>query len=307
MAAMECDVLIIGGGPAGLTAGMYTARRKLETIIVDKALPGGQMNLTHEIQNWPGTQTITGQELSKNMAEHAKKSGAKIIADEIEDVDPDGEHKKARGIINEYKAKAVIICTGGKHRPLNVPGEEELTGKGVSYCATCDAPFYKGKEVAVIGGGNSALEDSIYLHKIASKVHLIHRRDEFRAEPHRIEKAKKLGIHLITPKNAAKFEKTPEGKVKITFKEGGSITVDGVFISIGYVPATAMFKDTGLECDDKAYIKVNSQQETNVPGMYAAGDITGRLAQIVVAAGDGAVAGMNAYKYVQKPYWSDKK
>ncbi len=304
MDRIECDVLIIGAGPAGLTAAMYTARRKLNTIVVEKALPGGQMQLTMDIENYPGFEKINGPELAEKMKKQAEKFGAKIEYDMITKVSVEGNIIKAVGNSKEYKAKTMIIATGGEHRHLKVPGEQELAGKGVSYCATCDALFYKGKEVAVIGGGNSAVEDAIYLSGVAEKVHLIHRRNEFRADPDRVEKMKELGVDIITPKSPAKFEKTEEGKVKITFNEGGEIEVDGVFISVGYIPSAEVFKGTNLEFTKSGHIKVDEQQRTNLPGVFAAGDITGRLAQIAVAVGEGALAGMNAYKYIQKPYWS---
>ncbi len=303
MSEIECDVLIIGAGPAGLAASIWTSRRKLSTVVVEKAMPGGQMLLAHDIENYPGIERISGQELAERMKKHAEKFGAKIVYDMITRVYTEGDKKKAVGNTNTYTAKALIIATGGQHRPLKVPGEEELVGKGVAYCATCDAPFYKGKEVAVIGGGNSAVEDAIYLSKIASKTYIVHRREEFRAEPDRVEEMERLGVEKILGKSPEKFEKKEDGRIVVHFKEGGSLEVDGVFVSIGYIPASELFKETGIEFTETGHIKTDLQQRTNIPGIFAAGDVTGRLAQIATAVGDGAVAGMNAYKYIQKPYW----
>lgn len=297
------DLIIIGAGPAGISAGIYAIRRGLKTVILEKASVGGQMLLTNEIENWPGFEMISGSDLAGRMESHVKKLGVEVKAEEVIGMSLDGDVKKVATREKEYETRAVIIATGGQHRKLGIKGEGEFAGKGVSYCATCDAPFFKDKAVAVVGGGNIAAEDSLYLSEIASKTYLIHRKDSLRAEEAIQEKLKKKGVEFIL--NSEIEEILGEKFVNsIKIKGGKTLKVDGVFISIGIVPSTTMTKGAGVELDEKGYVKVNREQETNVPGVFAAGDVTGGVMQISTAVGEGCIAALSAYKHVKKPYWS---
>ena len=296
------DLVIIGAGPAGISAGIYAVRRSLKTIILEKASVGGQMLLTNEIENWPGFEMISGSDLAGRMESHAKKLGVEIKTGEVIGMNLDGDVKKLTTRDGEHETKAVIIATGGQHRKLGIKGEDEFAGKGVSYCATCDAPFFKGKTVAVVGGGNIAAEDALYLSEVASKVYLVHRKGALRAEEAIQERLKKKGVEFIL--TAEVEEIAGENFVNsIKLKNGKTIKVDGVFISIGIVPSTTMAKAAGVGLDDKGYVKVNREQETSVPGVFAAGDATGGVMQISTAVGEGCIAALSAYKHVKKPYW----
>ncbi len=296
------DLVIIGAGPAGISAGIYAVRRNLKTVILEKASVGGQMLLTNDIENWPGFEMISGSDLAKRMESHAKKLGVEIKTGEVIGMSLDGDVKKLTTRDGEYETKAIIIASGGQHRKLGIKGEDEFAGKGVSYCATCDAPFFKGKAVAVVGGGNIAAEDALYLSEIASKVYLIHRKESLRAEEAIQKRLKEKGVEFIL--NAEVEEISGETFVNsIKLKDGKSIEVNGIFISIGIVPSTTMAKAAGVELDKKGYVKVNREQETNVQGVFAAGDVTGGVMQISTAVGEGCIAALSAYRYVKKPYW----
>ncbi|MBU4201960.1 MAG: thioredoxin-disulfide reductase [Candidatus Altiarchaeales archaeon] len=296
------DLVIVGAGPAGISAGIYAVRRSLKTIILEKASVGGQMLLTNEIENWPGFEMISGSDLAGRMESHAKKLGVEIKTGEVIGMNLDGDVKKLTTRDGEHETKAVIIATGGQHRKLGIKGEDEFAGKGVSYCATCDAPFFKGKTVAVVGGGNIAAEDALYLSEVASKVYLVHRKDSLRAEEAIQERLKEKGVEFIL--NSEVEEILGENFVNsIKLKGGKTLEVNGVFISIGIVPSTTMAKAAGVELDDKGYVKVNREQETSVPGVFAAGDVTGGVMQISTAVGEGCIAALSAYKHVKKPYW----
>ncbi len=300
------DIVIVGGGPAGLAAGLYAARRNLKTIILSETL-GGQMALAHIIENYPGIEPISGIELAEKMKRQAEKFGcefkiAKVVSLELKD-----EIKKVKTPEKEYSAKIVIIATGSHYRRLKVEGEEKFIGKGVSYCSSCDGPLFKGKKVAVIGGSDAAVTSAIYLSEIASETYLIHRRDELRAEAANIEHLKKTPVKIIWNSVVEKIE-GDKFVNKIIIKnvktnEIKELEVDGVFIEIGEVPTTEIVKAAGVEVNEKNFIKVNEKLETNIPGVYAAGDVTGSLAQIVVAAAEGAEAATNAYLYLKGGFY----
>jgi len=297
------DLIIIGAGPAGISAGIYAVRRSLKTIILEKASVGGQMLLTNEIENWPGFEMISGSDLAGRMESHAKKLGVEIKTGEVIGMSLEGDVKKLTTRDGEYETKAVIIASGGQHRKLGIKGEDEFAGKGVSYCATCDAPFFKGKAVAVVGGGNIAAEDALYLSEVASKVYLVHRKDALRAEEAIQERLKEKGVEFMLN---SEVEEISGDKFVDSIKlknNGKSLDVDGIFISIGIVPSTTMAKAAGVGLDDKGYVKVSREQETNVLGVFAAGDATGGVMQISTAVGEGCIAALSAYKYVKKPYW----
>ncbi len=310
-ASGEYDLVIIGGGPGGLTAAIYASRRNLKTLVVEKSVFGGNVALTTTIENYPGFKSIDGKELAKRFEEHARAAGAELVIDEIVDIQKSEEGFMLRGIEGEYKAKAIVISSGSKHRPLDVPGEKEFLGKGVSYCATCDAPFYKGKTVAVVGGGNAAVKDANYLSDICKKVYLIHRRNEFRAEEADVQKLReKNNVEFVLDSVIEEIigdDKVKKIRVKnVKTGEEKELELDGIFIDIGEIPNTDLFKALSIQTDKKGYIEVNRKMETNVPGVFAAGDVTGGLAQIVTAAAEGAVAAISAYEFIKKPYWAKK-
>ncbi len=300
------DVIILGAGPAGLSAGIYATRRNLKTLIISKDI-GGQINLATDIENYPGVEKISGIELSDVMKKQCDKFGAEFITDNFVKLELEGDVKK---ISTEHKgvfeAASVIIATGASHRTLGVKGEKELTGRGISYCATCDGPMFKGKKVAVVGGGDSALTSAVYLADLAEKVYVIHRRDSFRAEEANVKQAEeKPNIEFVFDSVLEEFIGSPMlQKIVIKNKKTGEtkeLEVEGCFVEIGSVPSTALAQAAGVKLDDKGYIVVNEEMETNLPGVFAAGDVTGRLAQVAVAVGQGAIAGTNAYYYVKKP------
>lgn len=305
---MDYDVVIVGGGPAGLTAGIYCVRRNLKTVLLEKMALGGQMLMAGCVENYPGFKSISGSELAEKMESQARELGLEISSDEVTEMTLDSEAKTLKTAGGkEYKTKAVIIASGGQHRKLDVKGEEEYLGRGVSYCATCDAPFYKGKTVAVVGGGNTAVDEALYLADVADKLYLIHRRDKLRAEEVRHKRLEEKKVELILDSVVEEVcgDKTVTHlKVKNTVSgEVTELKVDGVFISIGSMPASEPAKKAGVDVDEKGFIKVNNRQETNIPGVYAAGDVTGGIQQVATAVGEGCTAALQAYEYIENPYW----
>lgn len=291
----DFDVVIVGGGPAGLTAAIYCVRRKLNTAVVERLALGGQMLLTNEIGNWPGDKLISGVDLAARMEEHAKSLGVNFIFDEANGIDVSGAEKKVLLRDRPLSCKALILAMGGQHKKLKVKGEEEYAGKGVSYCATCDGPFFKGKAIAVAGGGNMALEDALYMSEMASKVYLIS--PKITAEEVLTDKVKASQAEIITDELA---EISGETLVKkITLKSGRSLDVEGVFIAVGSKPSTELASEAGVELDERGFIKVGRGMETNVKGVFAAGDVTGGIPQISTAVGDGATAALKAYGHVK--------
>jgi thioredoxin reductase (NADPH) len=301
------DVIIIGGGPGGMTAAIYAAKREMKTLLIEKGPFGGYMLLTNKIENYPGFLKVSGSELSEKMEEQVRSLTVDIVSAEAMKLHLEGNIKKVDTTEGTYEGKAIILAVGGGHKKLEVKGEKEYTGRGVSYCSTCDAPFYKGRTVAVVGGGNSAISDALYLSDVAKKVYLIHRRDALRAEETRQAELRKRGVEILLNTgideiagdklvNAIQIRDLSDNQVK-------RIAVDGVFISIGTVPHSELAKDAGVKLDDKNFIKVDRNQETNVEGVFAAGDVTGGVLQISTAVGEGCIAALSAYKYVKKPYW----
>ena len=301
------DVLIIGAGPAGLSAAIYASRSNLDTVILEAGAPGGKLLKTSDIDNYIGMPKANGFELASKMYEHALSFGAKHEYGNVIEVADAGEYKivKTDDGVGRH-AKVVIIATGTNEQLLNVPGEEEYTGRGVSYCAVCDAAFFRDKEVAVIGGGNSAVEEAIYLTRFASKVHIIIRRDVFRAEPIVEKEAlenEKIEIHRLRKPKEILGDGAKVTGIVLTDSNTGeeeTITLDGVFPFIGALPVTSFAK--GLDIlDERGYITVNEKMETKVPGVYAAGDVCAKtLRQVATAVGDGAIAGQQAYHYIKK-------
>ena len=304
------DIIIVGGGPAALTAGLYAARRNLKTLILSETL-GGQMALAHIIENYPGVESISGMELAEKMKKQAEKFGCEFKLAKVGGLELKGEIKKVKTPGKEYSAKIVIIATGSHYRRLEVEGEEKFIGKGVSYCATCDMPLFKDKKVAIIGGSDSAVTAAMYASEIASETFLIHRRDKVRAEEVTQEKLKKSSVKPIWNSVVEKVE-GDKFVNKIIIKnvktnETQELELDGIFIEIGEIPTTEIVKAAGVEINEKNFVKVNDKFETNIPGVYAAGDVTGSFAQIVVAAAEGAEGATNAYLYLKGGFYGERK
>ena len=295
------DLLILGAGPAGLTAGIYGARGGLKTVIVERKSFGGQAAITPEIENFPGIQNIDGFTLTFNMQEQAKSLGVSFVYDEVEDVVLEGEIKsvttKNNGVI---EAKTIIIACGAEARKLGVDGETDLIGKGVSYCATCDGRFFKNKPVAVVGGGNTAVEDALYLGNFASEVYLIHRRDTLRASKVLQEKLLDSTVKILWDSVVEKLEGDPLEKILVKNIKNGqttSIDVNCLFVAVGQDPASAPFIDK-LN-NENGYILADENMRTNIDGVFVAGDIRKTpLRQIITACADGAIAGESAIKYL---------
>jgi thioredoxin reductase (NADPH) len=295
------DLIIIGAGPAGLSAAIYAARYKMNFLVVGE-LVGGLATEAHKVSNYPGVKDISGIELMESFRAQAEALGAKIEESAVQNI----EKKKDRFVVKtanaSHEAKAIILALGLQHRKLNISGEEEFLGKGVSYCATCDGAFYKNKNVAVIGGGNSAVSAAVMLAKIAKKVYLINRSDKFRAEPAWIEELKKMkNAEIIYNANVSKVS-GKEFVEKIELDTGKKLDVDGLFIEAGVIPSTLLAKNLVVSLDENGFISVDNEMNTNVAGVFAAGDITNgsSFKQIVIACGQGAIAAYSAYKFVAK-------
>lgn len=300
------DVVIVGAGPAGLSAGIFTMRAAMKTVLIERALPGGQMAITKDIDNYPGLRETNGFDLTDRLMEHVKGYGLEIVQREVLSIDP-GE--KTHSILLEggrtLTARAIIIATGGVARRLNIPGETENLGRGVSYCATCDGFFFKGKKVVVVGGGDTALEEALHLSKIASRVHLVHRRNTFRAnamlQRHVLSDEK---IQVILDTNVTGIEAGEEGvravKLKRLAEENEwELETEGVFIFIGFSPLNRLVPPEVLK-NRMGYVITDEKCETNIPGIFVIGDLREKYAnQIVVAASDGCIAGVAAARYVE--------
>ena len=298
------DLAILGAGPAGICAAIYATRAKLNTIWLDKKfVQGGQIVDTYEVDNYPGLPGITGLDLVEAMAGHAKKLGMKPQREPVRSIEAEQGIKVIRTKKNEYRARAVIIACGATHRHLGIPGEEELSGMGVSYCATCDAAFFQDRTVVVVGGGNVAVEDAILLSRTCKKVYLVHRRDELRAEKILQECLFACkNVELIWDSIPLSIEGTDKVEaLKIQNKktqEESFIETDGVFIAVGIVPGTEKFKDL-VKLDEAGYIVAGEDGITSEPGIFAAGDIrTKNLRQVVTAVADGANAVASAQRYL---------
>lgn len=302
------DTIIIGGGPAGLNAALYALRGGLKTLLIEKLFCGGQAATTYEVENYIGfPEPISGPELVMNMEKHAKRFGLNIVNDSVTKLELDGDVKKVVCSKEEFLAKTIIICTGASPRTLGLPNEDALRGCGVSYCATCDGAFYRQKTVAVVGGGDTALEDALFLANFCKNVYLIHRRDTFRGA--KILADKVLANEKITPIYDSVVESINTdddgivsslslSNVKTNAKT--NIDVNGMFVAVGTVAANSLFIDM-IECDDAGYIVTDETMKTNIDGVFAAGDIRKKpLRQIITAAADGAVAANSAIEYILK-------
>lgn len=305
---MNYDVLIIGGGPAGLSAAIYAARGGLKTGLFEKGIIGGQINVTDEVENYPGfPEPLSGFDLTDKMRQQAERFQTRFIGEEVTAIGLEGLCKIIETRENSYRAKALIVCTGAHPRLLNVPGEERFTGRGVSYCATCDGALYRDKVVAVVGGGDSAIEEGLFLTRFAKKVIVIHRRDELRAQKIIQERA------FNNPKmefiwDTVVQEIHGDGKIEkleLVNRKTNAISfvpVDGIFIYVGILPNCELF-ESRLKLDGGGFVITDDHMHTNVPGIYAAGDIRSTvLRQVVTATSDGAVAAWSAEKWIIENY-----
>ena len=299
----ECDAVIVGAGAGGLTAALYVQRYGLHAIVLEKLLPGGQLTAANMIENYPGfPEGVSGPELVERFRTHAEKFGAQIVADTIKTVEPEGDRWRLIGEKSNYLSHAVIIATGARHRKLGVPGEDEFSGKGVSVCATCDGFFFRGQDVAVVGGGNVAIDDAIYLSDLAKKVTVIHRRDELRAEPMLRQRAfARENIEFLWDSIVTRINGGDEVEsVAVHNKKTGQdmeLPVAGVFMAIGFEPEVALVQHL-VETED-GHIVTDDRMKTSADGIFACGDIRkAALKQIATAVGDGAIAADSAYKHI---------
>lgn len=305
MAEKKYDIVVVGGGPGGLTAGLYGARANRKTICLEKFMPGGQIANTNEVEDYPGFELISGPDLAMKMAAHAQKFGLEIASDEVIEIYDDGHDRIVRTATDDlYRAKAVIISTGGSPTKLGIPGEIEFSGKGVSYCAICDGAFFRGEVIAVVGGGDAAVEEGMYLTKYGSKVILIHRRDKLRAQKIIQDRA------LRNPKMEFIWDTVVEAidgddKVRslhlknVRSNEKSTLSVGAIFVFIGFVPNSRLTREP-LKLDAGGYIITNDRMETSIPGIFACGDVRSQLVrQITNAVGDATTAAVAAEKYME--------
>lgn len=299
------DIIIIGSGPAGLSAAIYAQRACLDTIVIEKnGISGGQVLNTWEVDNYPGFPGVTGFELSRQFREHANKLGARVVQDEVVQVELSGNVKKVVCEEETYEARCVILASGAHHRTLEVPGEEELRGAGVSYCATCDGAFFRGRTVAVVGGGDAALEDAIFLARMCEKVYIVHRRDKLRGAKRLQERLQALeNVEFVWNSETAAIEGNAQVEAlrlrQTKIGEERRLDVDGVFIAVGIAPESELYAGQ-LELDEQGYIRADESGQTSVPGVFAAGDVrTKALRQILTAASDGANCVASAERYLQ--------
>ncbi|TMW72419.1 thioredoxin-disulfide reductase [Alteribacter natronophilus] len=299
------DVVIIGAGPAGMTAAVYTSRANLSTVMIERGMPGGQMANTEDVENYPGYDSILGPDLSTKMFEHSQKFGAEYKYGDVKEIVDGKEYKRIVLGNGELKTRSIIIATGAEYKALGVPGEKELSGRGVSYCAVCDGAFFKDKELVVVGGGDSAVEEAVYLTRFASKVTVVHRRDKLRAQKILQDRAfanEKIDFIWDTTVKEINDKDGKVGSVTLVSTKDGSereFSTDGVFIYIGMLPLNEPFKNIGITNED-GYVETNDEMETKIPGIYAAGDVREKtLRQIVTATGDGSIAAQSIQHYVE--------
>lgn len=293
------DLIIIGGGPAGLSAAIYAARYKLKTLVLTKII-GGEIINAHLVENYPGTKSASGLEMMRQWKDQATSFGAKV--EEGIEVESVKKEKDIFLINNKYKSKTILIATGMWRRKLNVKGEEEFIGKGISYCPTCDAAFFRDKTVAVIGGSDAAVLSALLLTQYAKKIYIIYRKDKLRAEPIRVEKVEKdQKIEIIYNSNITEIKGDKFVK-SIILDNKKELELEGIFIEIGSVPSTALAKELNLKLDEESYIAVDCKQQTSEKGIYAAGDITNachKFKQVITAAAEGAIAAHSIYEYLK--------
>ncbi|MGO3732862.1 MAG: thioredoxin-disulfide reductase [Vagococcus sp.] len=298
------DVIVIGAGPGGMTAALYASRAGLSVLVIERGAPGGQLMNTAEVENYPGFTSIQGPDLAVKMYENSSNFGATHAYGHVIRLDIDGDIKKVVCEDETFEAKTVIIASGSDHRKINIPGEEEYSGRGVSYCAVCDGAFFKDRHLVVIGGGDSAVEEGMYLTQFAKKVSIVHRRDELRAQKILQDRAfKNEKIEFIWNKVPETINGDDKKVTSVTLKDTktgdvSNMDADGVFVYIGLDPLTEPFKHLGIT-NDEGWIVTQPNMETSIPGVYAIGDVRDTvLRQIATAVGDGSIAGQEAYKYI---------
>jgi len=307
---VDTDLTIIGGGPAGLTAGIYAARSGLNAVIIERGALGGQVALTPVVENYPGFTQVGGKTLVDIMVSHALQY-ANIFPDEEVMAIKVGQPFEILTNRRRYTARAILLATGASYRHLGVSGENRLSGRGVSFCSTCDGPLFKGKEVIMVGGGDSALTEALYLANNDVRVTIVHRRDRFRAQEHLVRQLQNKNIDVLfnTEVKEIQGDKKVEKVMLLDNKTGKTSTrpIDGVFIAIGYEPAVELARKTGVALTEDGFIKCDAGHRTNIPGIYGAGDVEGGYKQIVTAAGQGAGAAMTIFEDLVTPYWKTKK
>lgn len=311
-AEIETDLVIVGGGPAGLTAGIYAKRAGLETALVEKGMLGGQVATTPLVENYPGFTSVGGKTLVDILVNHALEYVTIFQGEEVVAIKPGNAPDDPIEVTTsrrKFSTKAVLLATGANHRHLGVPGENRLSGRGVSYCATCDGPLFKGKKVLMVGGGNSAVTEALYLHHMGVEVTLVHRRNNLRAQDHLSKNLFETGIPVLWNTEIKEIR----GEARVTSvvltntrsKEITEIPADGVFISIGYEPSVALARQIGVELTEEGYIRRDDRHRTNIPGIYSGGDVEGGYKQIVTAAGQGSEAAMAIFEDLINPYWKE--
>ncbi len=300
------DVIVVGAGPAGMTAALYASRANLSVLMLDRGIYGGNLNNTAAIENYPGFKSIQGPELAQDMYQGATQFGAQYAYGTVEKVELDGDLKRLTTDMGDvFETKALVIATGTQQRHMGVPGEEEYGGRGVSYCAVCDGAFFKNKHVIVVGGGDSAVEEGMYLTQLADKVTVVVRRDQLRAQPLIQEQAKqnnKMEFVFNTNVTEVLGDENKVTGVKVHNSQTGAdeqLQADGVFIYVGSLPMTAPFKNLGI-LNEQGYVKTNDLMAADVPGIFAIGDVRETpLRQVATAVGDGAIAGQQVYQYLR--------
>ena len=299
------DIVVVGGGPAGPCAGLYSGRAKLKTVVLEKGIPGGQIVNTGDVEDYPGFEHIMGPELAQKMEDHCKKFGAEIRMEEVEEVYCDGEDRVTRTNENEYRSKVVILSAGGSPVYLEIPGEKEYWGKGVSYCAICDGAFFQDQVIAVVGGGDAAVEEGLFLTKYGSKVLIVHRRDRLRAQKIIQERAfKEEKIEFIWDTVAEEIVGDDKEVKSIRLKnvktgESSELELGGVFVFIGFTPNSGLVRDH-LEKDENGYYLTDETMMTNISGIFAIGDVRTQVArQLTTAVGDATTAAVAAEKYIE--------
>lgn len=303
---VETDVVIVGGGPAGLSAGIYTVRSGLSTVVVEKGPLGGQVATTPIVENYPGFTRVPGKSLVDILVSHALEYVQIFQGEEVLDILP-GDPIEVKTSRRRFLARAVILATGANYRHLGIPGEGRLAGRGVSYCATCDGSFFRGKRVIVVGGGNSAVTEALYLKNVGVHVTIVHRRDRFRAQEHLVKNVHANDIPVLWNTEVKEIR----GKERVTevvlfnnkTGESSTLATDGVFVAIGYDPTTALAAKAGVEITPDGFIKHDSHHRTNIPGIYSAGDVEGGYKQIVTAMAQGTEAALSVYEDLVNPYW----
>ena len=302
------DVVIVGGGPAGLTAGIYTVRSGLNTAVIERDVLGGQVALTPVVENYPGFAQVGGKTLVDIMVNHALQYVQIYQGEEVLDIIP-GDPIDVHTTRRTFHTKTVLLATGASHRHLGVPGEKRLSGRGVSYCATCDGPLFKGRKVIMVGGGNSAVTEALYLRHMGADVSLVHRRDALRAQDVLANQLESNGIPVLWNTEVKEIlgEERVQKVVLFNNKTGktSELSVEGVFIAVGYAPAVALANKFGVALTKEGYIKHDSMHRTNIPGIYSAGDVEGGYKQIVTATGQGAAAAMSIFEDLINPYWKE--